>query len=173
MISRPIQTLPDPDVQRAVENFLVREAGLLDNREFAIWLGLFAVDASYEIQCLQNRHVTGSRAKTPGPVPKTIATENVESLRVRTERLLRGLAGSEFPASLTRRFVTNITADRTGQGHIAAQSNIAVFQARKGQDWIVGSRRDLLSDGEAGLVIVQRTVTLDFEVLPRSITILL
>ena len=54
--------MPDEDMIRGVEQFLYREARLLDERRFHDWLGLFTDDVHYWMTARGNRYPRSSKA---------------------------------------------------------------------------------------------------------------
>jgi p-cumate 2,3-dioxygenase beta subunit len=84
-----------------VEDFLVREAALLDEWRLDDWLDLFTEDARYLVPATDK----------PTADPKetlAIINDDMARLRGRVERLKSRHAHREFPWSRTRRFVTNV-----------------------------------------------------------------
>src|SRR6266705_591076 len=89
------------DVIREVEQFLYREARLLDDRQFRDWLQLFTDDVRYWMAGRTNRYPKSSKAIA-------ILDESKETLTARVARLDTGMAWAEDPPSRTRHFVNNI-----------------------------------------------------------------
>src|SRR5262249_42593794 len=88
-------------LEREVEDFLVREAALLDEWRLDDWLDLFTEDARYMVPATD----------MPTADPKetlAIINDDMARLRGRVERLKSRHAHREFPWSRTRRFVTNV-----------------------------------------------------------------
>ena len=56
--------MPDADIVRGVEQFLYREARLLDQRRFHEWLRLFTDDINYWMASRPNRYPRSSKAIT-------------------------------------------------------------------------------------------------------------
>ena len=161
------------DITRQVEQFLYHEADLLDTRKFDVWLELFAEDAVYEVRALGTVAIGNRTMQAPEPEVKVLTRERRDFLETRVIRLMRGLAACEFPASLTRRFITNVRAVMLDDNRLSVKSNIAIFQSRASEDWLVGSRDDILSMDDGAFRVVHRCATMDYEVLPRTLTIFL
>jgi 3-phenylpropionate/cinnamic acid dioxygenase small subunit len=97
------------ELRFAVQDFLVHEAELLDDRRFEEWLDLFTQDVTYEAPIRVTR-------KTPNPTVVdeiSFFDENLHSLTLRVKRLRTDVAWAEDPPSHTRRFVTNIRVRTT------------------------------------------------------------
>src|SRR5690242_6193124 len=108
------------DVIREIEQFLYREARLLDERRFDEWLGLFTDDVRYFMANRSNRYPKSSKAISildPDRYVEddigredelAIFDETKETLTARVARLGTGMAWAEDPPSRTRHFVANI-----------------------------------------------------------------
>src|SRR3984885_850515 len=108
------------DVLREVEQFLYREARLLDERRFNEWLALLTDDIHYWVGARSNRYPRRSKAISildperyvEDDMPKAdelaILDEDRQTLGMRVERLDTGMAWAEDPPSRTRHLITNI-----------------------------------------------------------------
>src|SRR2546423_5442277 len=97
-----VQTMPDPSVQREVEDFLFDEAELLDTWRLDEWLALFTEDC---------RYLVPPGDLPPGASPeKTLfyIADNHVLLRERVRRLAKRHAHAEYPHSKTRHFISNV-----------------------------------------------------------------
>src|ERR1700758_3487400 len=103
---------------REVEQFLYREARLLDERRFHEWLQLFTDDVRYWMVTRSNLYPRSSKAiaiLNPGRnVDETeqdglaILDESKLTLEGRIARLETGMAWAEDPPSRTRHLISNI-----------------------------------------------------------------
>jgi len=167
------------DALREVEQFLYREARLLDERRFREWLELFTDDVRYWMGARSNRYPRTSKAisiLSPNRYVEddktredelSIFDETKETLSGRVARLETGMAWAEDPPSRTRHLITNIeVAGETG-AELTVYSNFIVYRSRAEteQDFYVGARQDLLRRVEGGLKIARRKMTLDQNVL--------
>jgi len=168
------------DVTREVEQFLYREARLLDERRFAEWLALLTDDIRYWAATRSNRYPRRSKAiaildparyvedDTARDDELAIFDETKATLVMRVERLDTGMAWAEDPPSRTRHLITNIEVE-SGPSPIEfeVRSNFIVYRTRAEteQDFYVGARRDVLRRSEGNWKIAQRRVTLDQNVL--------
>ena len=105
---------PDHNLIREVEQFLYREARLLDERRFHEWLELFTDDVHYWMGTRTNRYPRSSKAiaiLSPNRYVEddrtredelAIFDETKETLAGRVARLDTGMAWAEDPPSRTR-----------------------------------------------------------------------
>jgi 3-phenylpropionate/cinnamic acid dioxygenase small subunit len=168
------------DVTREVEQFLYREARLLDERRFDEWLGLLTDDIRYWMAARSNRYPRRSKAiaildperYVEDDIPRddelSLLDENKQSLTARIARLDTGMAWAEDPPSRTRHLITNIeVAPAAAASQVQVHSNFIVYRTRAEteQDFYVGARRDLLRRTEGEWKIAERRVILDQNVL--------
>jgi 3-phenylpropionate/cinnamic acid dioxygenase small subunit len=167
------------DVLREVEQFLYREARLLDERRFREWLDLFTDDVRYWMGARSNRYPRTSKAisiLSPNRYVEddhtrddelSIFDESKETLSGRVARLETGMAWAEDPPSRTRHLITNIEVAGDAGAELTVHSNFIVYRSRAEteQDFYVGARQDLLRRVDGGLKIARRKMTLDQNVL--------
>jgi 3-phenylpropionate/cinnamic acid dioxygenase small subunit len=168
------------EVIREVEQFLYREARLLDERRFHEWLALFTDDVHYWMGARANRYPRSSKAisiLSPNryveddhtqPDELSILDETKETLAGRVARLETGMAWAEDPPSRTRHVISNIEVIAgEAAAELTAYSNFIVYRSRaeSEQDFYVGGRQDLLRRVDGGLKIARRKLTLDQNVL--------
>ena len=169
-----------PDLLREIEQFLYREARLLDNREFRRWVELLADDARYWMPLRSNVYPANSKAiasldearqetrELSEPHELAIMDETRDTLLRRIERLDSGLAWAEDPPSRTRHFISNIELEATeNPGEVRAYSNFIMYRTRgeREEDFYVGSREDILRRAGDGWLIANRKIVLDQTVL--------
>src|SRR5215813_13306155 len=111
------------DVTREVEQFLYREARLLDERRFHEWLELLTDDVRYWMPVRSNRYPKASKAISildPDRYAEeelakndelAILDETKETLARRIARLDTGMAWAEDPPSRTRHLIANIEVE--------------------------------------------------------------
>jgi 3-phenylpropionate/cinnamic acid dioxygenase small subunit len=170
----------DNDLVREVEQFLYREARLLDERRFEEWLLLFTEDVRYWMSGRSNRYPRSSKAIAILDPERyreediaredelTLLDETKESLKGRVARLKTGMAWAEDPPSRTRHLITNVEVeDGETAGEITVYSNFLVYRSRaeREEDFYVGARQDVLRQTEGGWKIAQRRLVLDQNVL--------
>lgn len=151
----------DLETRMLVNDLLIAEAEMLDERRFEEWLALFAEDVEYVAPVRVTR-------KNPGPDVDdaiTLFDETLASLTLRVRRLRTDVAWAEDPPSLTRRLVTNIRV-RPGaaEDELDVRSNLLLFRSRGDMghhDLICGQREDLMRRVDDGLRIARRRILLD------------
>jgi 3-phenylpropionate/trans-cinnamate dioxygenase subunit beta len=168
------------DVLREVEQFLYREARLLDERRFHDWLLLLTDDLRYFMASRSNRYPKASKAITILDRDRyveddigredelAILDETKETLAARVARLDTGMAWAEDPPSRTRHFVANIEVEPGDtESEVKVYCNFIVYRSRaqSEEDFYVGARQDLLRRVAGQWKIAQRRLVLDQNVL--------
>src|SRR5258708_29511902 len=161
---------------REVEQFLYREARLLDERRFRDWLELFTDDVHYWMVLRSNRYPRGSKALSildPARFADPDANQDNElavldetkaTLTGRIARFDTGMAWGEDPPSRTRHMVNNVEAEPgDSESELKVYSNVVVYRSRgvTEQDFFVGARLDLLQRGGGLLTVGLRPSLLD------------
>jgi 3-phenylpropionate/cinnamic acid dioxygenase small subunit len=165
---------------REVEQFLYREARLLDERRFHEWLELFTADVRYWMGGRRNRYPKSSKAiaildpdryveaDLTEDAELAILDENKQTLSARVARLDTGMAWAEDPPSRTRHLLTNIEIEQgDAESELEVYSNFIVYRSRSEteQDFYVGARRDVLRRVDGAWKIARRKLILDQNVL--------
>jgi p-cumate 2,3-dioxygenase subunit beta len=117
-----------------VEDFLYREAALLDAWQLDQWLALLTEDAQYRVP--SNDAQGGDPAST-----LYLIADDIHRLRGRVTRLLDPQAHAEFPHSRTRRLITNVriaTPSPLGEGRgggseLHVEANFCVYRFRRNE----------------------------------------
>jgi PAH dioxygenase small subunit len=158
----PAAVAVDLETRFALQDLLVVEAELLDDRRFEEWLELFTDDIEYTAPI---------RVTRKSPAPDVIDDighfdDNLHSLRLRVRRLRTDVAWAEDPPSHTRRFVTNIRIRPAVdiEGELDVRSNLMLFRSRGdlgAYDLIVGERHDRLRLVDGEWRIARRRAVLD------------
>jgi len=108
-----------------IENFLYREARLMDENAYDEWFALWADDALYWVPANEDnidplRHVS-------------IVYEDKARLEDRIERLKSGAAYAQDPKSRMRRVIANIEIEEGEQGEVTVYSNFNLTELRRSQ----------------------------------------
>ena len=119
------------------------------------------------------RYVVTARVSRPaeqGPLDYAIVDEDADTLGLRVRQISDPkLTWAENPATLTRRFVSNLEVEDAGApDHHVAHSNLLVYRQRgtaPDGDFYAGRRRDVLRRVDGSLRIADRLVRLDHNVL--------
>lgn len=119
-------------LKQEIEEFLYREAWLLDNYKVRDWLELLTDDIRYWIPTIESVFgETGSYREDVPYVP--YVDDNRDLIEMRVIQLETGLRHSEIPVSVTQRIVTNILVDPAErEGEVKVHSNLQVTQVRHG-----------------------------------------
>jgi p-cumate 2,3-dioxygenase beta subunit len=145
-----------------VEDFLFREAALLDAWELDEWLALYADDARYCIPATN---------KPDGDPRKdlVIVDDDRERLESRVERLKSRRAHREFPVSRTRHLVSNVVIERREGDRLFVSAGFMIWRFRGPRaDSYVGRYDYELSGGPEGFKIRSKRATLDLLTLDES-----
>ncbi len=139
----------------AVEHFLFEEAALLDAWRLDEWLALFTEDGLYVVPTTD----------LPDGDPKrdlVFIDDNLVRLRGRVTRLASRYAHREYPASRTRRMITNVRLIRVAAKEIDIEASFAVFRARSQviAPFVGLYRYTLVRDGNQGFRIRYRRAEL-------------
>jgi 3-phenylpropionate/cinnamic acid dioxygenase small subunit len=175
------------ELRRDVEQFLYREARLLDERRFHEWLELFTDDVRYWMASRNNRYPRSSKAITVlGPDRRREADLDIEeemaildetkvTLEGRIARLDTGMAWAEDPPSRTRHIISNVEVEPGDTAsELKVYSNFLVYRTRAEteQDLYVGARHDILRRVDGAWKIARRKLLLDQNVLlPKNVSI--
>ena len=163
-----------------IEQFLYREARLLDDRQFREWLDLMTDDLRYWMPVRSNRYPVNSKAISildgsryeEDEVAKegdlAILDEDKDSLTRRVDRLDTGMAWAEDPPSRTRHIISNVEVEQgPSESELKVYSNFIMYRTRAEteQDFYVGSRQDVLRKVGGQWKIAYRKIVLDQTVL--------
>ena len=173
------------ELLREVEQFLYREARLLDERRFHEWLELLTDDIRYWMAGRSTRYPRSSKAITVLAAERrqepdvedelAILDETKQSLSMRIARLETGMAWAEDPPSRTRHLITNIEVEAGDtDAELTVYSNFLVYRTRgeTEQDFFVGRREDTLRNVTGAWKIARRKIVLDQNVLlPKNVSV--
>ena len=143
------------DVTREqIEDFLYREAALLDAWRLDDWLALLSEDATYRVP------TNDAPESDPKSALFTIA-DDIRRIRARVARLNDPHAHAEFPRSRTRRLISNVRI--VGRSPLVVEANFVVYRFRANDDVreYVGRYRYTLEPRAGELKIKAREAILD------------
>jgi len=153
-----------PTLQSEVEQFLYREAALLDEWRLDEWFALMHPDVEYRVPS------PGSDQLDPRNTLQVIHDDHTR-LHGRVVRLKSKHAHAESPHSRTRRLVSNVRVE-DGGGQIVAHANFHVMRTRLGQlDHFLGKYRYVLLRGDEGFLVRERIATLDHGIVEAGGTV--
>jgi 3-phenylpropionate/cinnamic acid dioxygenase small subunit len=173
------------DFLREIEQFLYREARLLDERRFHEWLELFTDDVRYWMTGRSTRYPRSSKAITVLDAERrqeweiedelAILDETKVTLEGRIARLDTGMAWGEDPPSRTRHIISNVEVEPDDTAsEVKVYSNFLVYRTRAEteQDLYVGAREDVLRRVGGAWKIARRKLILDQNVLlPKNVSL--
>ena len=151
------------EVGRAeVEDFLFREAALLDEWRLDEWLALLTDDATYRVP--PNDAPDGDPADT-----LFIIADDIARIRGRVKRLASPEAHAEHPKSRTRRMISNVRITGRDGDTLNVAANFVVYRFRRDEriGEYVGRYAYVLRVEDAALRIAERRAVLDSEELGR------
>ena len=160
-------------LKQEVEDFLYREAELLDERRYEEWLDLFTSDVHYWMP--MRRNVPRDEPEREFTRPGTDVNwfdEGKDTLTRRVRQILTGVHWAEEPPSRTCHVVANVqvlhaTPDGPSPTEIGVKSRFLVYRNRveTETDLLVGKREDLLRRVDGQWKIARRKIVLDQNVL--------
>ncbi|MBV8538638.1 MAG: hypothetical protein JO128_23770 [Alphaproteobacteria bacterium] len=160
----PVRAAASAEDHDAIQKFAFHEAALLDRRRYVDWLALLTDDIVYRVSV---QWVQGAAETNPDV---WIIDEDFAQLKLRTEQIASPrLTHAENPATLTRRFVTNIQVARgMNPAEYLVDANLLVYINRAGvpQGAVYsGERQDILRRVDGRLWLARRHVRLDHSVM--------
>jgi p-cumate 2,3-dioxygenase subunit beta len=145
--------------RQEVEDFLYREAALLDEWRLEEWLELLTDDAVYQVPPTDSPE--GDARNT-----LFIIADDAVRIRSRVKQLLGKFAWAENPHSRTRRMIANVRVLGAEHGEILVTANFTVYRMRyESVDTYVGHYDYKLVRRAEGLRIKERRAILDHEAL--------
>ena len=143
--------------QRAVADFLYREARLADEARYAEWLALWTDDGVYWVPATTDPEADPERQLSH-------IYDNRARLETRVKLLQTGVRYSQEPASRMRRLVSNIEVEAADGSELIAGSNFLLaelaLQAGRELHWWAGRATHHLRRVEGGLRMSKKTVVL-------------
>jgi benzoate/toluate 1,2-dioxygenase subunit beta len=152
---------------RRVENFLYREARLMDENAYAEWLSLWAEEALYWVPC---------NVDDPDPNLQVSAIyDDRRRLEERIGRLRDGPAYAQDPKSRMRRVISNIEIEEGAGGDITTYSNFVLAELRRGvQDVFAGRAiHKLRRDGESYKITFKKVLLVNNDEPIENLTFLI
>jgi benzoate/toluate 1,2-dioxygenase beta subunit len=144
-----------PVTRAEMEEFLMQECQLLDERRFREWMGLFAEDGTYWVPSL---------ADQASPFDQTsLFYDDRELMQTRVERLEHPRIHVQTPPSRTAHLVGNIRLEHANEStnEFVVGSTVIMVEYRDDQQRVfAGRQRHRLRREGASLRIVQKRVDL-------------
>ena len=105
------------------EDFLIREAALLDSWKLMEWADLFTDDGEYLVPATDDPEGRAGKSLF-------LIYDDRHRLGERAKRLLKPTAHAEFPHSRTRHMISNVVTAESANGAIPVTCNFVVFRSR-------------------------------------------
>lgn len=157
-----------------IEDFLYREADLVDLRRFENWLELFSDDLHYHMPIVQNLAVRDiGKEYLTNPLDVAWFDEDKTTLATRVAQIRTGVHWAEEPLSRTAHFVTNVrivSVDDQSPLTVTTRCKFMVYRNRNEdeEDKVFGSREDVLRRHGESWQICKRTIFINQSVLLSS-----
>lgn len=147
--------------QQQVEQFLYREAEMLDEWRLDEWLDLFDEErGGFYMPSTDAPHSQQGKALY-------LISDNMTRLRSRVSQLLSGITWAENPQSRTRHMISNVRIGEMQGEILPVRANFVVFRMRfQNIDPYIGEYHyKFLPQADGSLKILERRVILDLEAL--------
>lgn len=142
-----------------IEDFLYREAALLDRWEVAEWLKLFTEDSEYLVPPLDAREMGPEQALY-------LVADDYSRLCSRVKQFIKGTTHAENPGSRTRRAITNVMIALQADGSLRVDANFVIHRFRRElMDVYVGRYEHVLVRHDGKIKFKLRKAILDLEAL--------
>lgn len=154
--------MTNANLRAAVENFLYREAELLDQWKLKEWADLFTADGAYLVAPLGSEN---PQKADPEKVLFLVADDHTR-IKERVTRLLKKGAHAEYPHSRTRHTVSNVLIENDDGKTVHAAANFITYRARNREVVsYMGRTYFTLAREDDGFKIREKRVALDLEIL--------
>jgi len=158
-----LQLVPaDRDTAYRIEQFLFREARLLDQEQWEAWLALMAEDIHYWMPAIENRR-RADRLGAYAPGRGAYFDDNRTDLGRRVARFVQPSAWAEDPPTRHVHVISNIEAYPAEQaGEFVVHSVFVNYRSRgeADNDVLLGRREDLLRAHGDGFLIARRKIVI-------------
>ena len=160
-------------LRQEIEDFLYREADLLDERRYDEWLSLLAEDVRYWMPMRRNVKVDDlEREFTREGHDISWFDEGKDNLTRRVRQIQTGIHWAEEPVSRISHLISNIqlievNPSAADPAEVSVRCRFLVYRNRveTETDILVGKREDLLRRAGGGWQIAHRKILLDQNVL--------
>ena len=160
-------------LKQELEEFLYREADLLDERRYEDWLALIAEDVRYWMPMRRNVKVgEPEREFTRAGQDINWFDEDKETLTRRVKQILTGMHWAEEPVSRISHVVSNVRLIEVNPSpaepaEVTVRCRFLIYRNRveTETDILVGKREDLLRRVDGQWQIARRKIVLDQNVL--------
>jgi p-cumate 2,3-dioxygenase beta subunit len=145
-----------------IEEFLYREAELLDDWRLPEWAELFTDDARYDIASLDAEDPT----KADPATSLFVLADDKARIVSRAKRLMKKSAHAEYPHSKTRHITGNVRLGEVRGNECAVRANFVVYRT-KGDRTVqyMGEAHYVLVAADGAIRIRQKRCNLDLDTL--------
>jgi ethylbenzene dioxygenase subunit beta len=150
--------LPPRELVYEVEQFLFREARLLEEERYEEWLGTMTEDIQYWMPGVQTRF-RKDKAPRYSHTRMALFDDDLFNLRRRVTRALHETAWAEDPPTRTCYMLSNIEVEPVEQtDEMTAHSVVLCVRGRNEteEDWLIARRKDRLRRIGEGLLRLSR-----------------
>lgn len=150
-----------------IEQFLYREARLLDEQRYDDWFELMADDFHYWMPVPQSRYRRDKKS-TYEHGRMAHFDDTLAELKLRASRWKEKTAWSEDPPTRNIHYITNIEikAAEAAKDWLVRSAAISLRNRNEDEeDWLGGRREDLIRQTSEGLKLVRRSVFITQTVL--------
>jgi ethylbenzene dioxygenase beta subunit len=154
-------------VKHEVEQFLFREARVLDEANYKEWLAMLAVDIHYWMPIIENRMRDDPKGNY-GPDRVAFFDDNYNDLSRRVTRFLSRTTWAENPATRHVHVISNVEVELGERADEVVAHSVFVNYRNRGerdQDVLMGRRRDVLRRSETSWLLAKRRILLAQNVL--------
>jgi 3-phenylpropionate/cinnamic acid dioxygenase small subunit len=159
-------------LMREIDDFLYREADLLDERQYEAWLDLFTDDVRYWMPIRKNVAFDDLDRETTALGDVAWFDDDKDTLRRRVRQLMTGIHWAEEPVSRVSHMVSNVrlatpvTAIAEGESAVV-KCKFFVYRNRleTETDFLVGRREDTLRRVDGALRISFRKILIEQGIL--------
>jgi 3-phenylpropionate/cinnamic acid dioxygenase small subunit len=160
-------------LRQEIEDFLYREAELLDQRRYRDWLGLLADDIRYWMPMRRNvKFGEDEREFTNARSDVNWFDEGKETLSRRVKQIETGIHWAEEPRSRVSHLVSNVQLQNAEPSFadpqkVSVACRFLIYRNRveTETDILVGGREDSLRRNGEGWLLARRKIILDQNVL--------
>lgn len=147
----PVVKVPQ-ELQTAVEQFLYRQAEILDDKHWDEWLALFTDDGHY--------WMPASEEQTRADGVPNIFWEDLDLMRVRIKRVSHPRAWSQKPPHKTCHMVSGVVIEKhdpaTGALVVRSRFHMAEFRRDVTRHFVGKYRHELVKSGDSYRIKLQR-----------------
>lgn len=150
-----------------VQQFLFREARLLDDGRYREWLGLLTEDVHYWMPVIENTLGRGAPHRYD-PTHLAFFDDDLGGLEKRVRKLTNRTAWTENPPTRQCHVISNIEVEATARDDELRVHSVFVHHRGMGERdefSLVGRREDLLRRTARGLRLARRRIVIDQHVL--------